>query len=163
MELLLRLAKESELDTVMSIYDDARGYEGCVWNEYYPDREILISDYESGNLYVYVSGDTVIGAISVEIDEEIRGFDCLKVNDGTQISFARVAIAKKYLNQGYAKKMVSELLSVLRKKGYTSAQILVSPKNIAAMSVYKRLGFEFYIKVEAYGEEFYLCEKLLSE
>lgn len=163
MELLLRLAKESELDTVMGMYGDAREYEGCVWNEYYPDREILLFDYENGNLYVYASGDTVIGAISVELDEEIKGFDCLKVCDGTQISFARVVIAKDYLNQGYAKKMVSALLEVLQKRGYTSAQILVSPKNIAAMSVYKRLGFEFYNTVEAYGEEFYLCEKLLGQ
>ncbi len=162
MELLLRLARESELDTVMGIYEDAKGYEGCAWDEYYPDREILLSDYENDALYVYVSEEAVIGAISVEVDEEINKLDCLKVKDGTQISFARVAIAKKYLCQGYAKKMVSELLEILRKKGYTSAQILVSPKNIAAMSVYKRLDFEFYDKVEAYEQEFYVCEKLLK-
>ena len=57
--------------------------------------------------------------------------------------------------------MVEELLKILRSKGYTAAQILVSPKNKAAMGIYRRLGFEFYDIVEAYGEEFYLCEKLI--
>ena len=161
MEPLLRLAKECELDAVMNIYNDAKSYEGCVWNEYYPDRDILLADYNDKGLYVYTLEDKIIGAISVEVDEEIERLDCRKVKDGTQISFARVAIAKEYLNQGYGKKMVSALLSLLHEKGYTSAQILVSPKNISAVSVYKRLGFEFGDIIEAYEQEFYYCEKLI--
>lgn len=163
MELILRLAKSSELDFIMEIYEDAKSYEGCVWDEYYPNREILISDYESGGLYVYVKDGDIIGAISVEHDEEMEGLDCRKVKDGTQISFARVAIVRKYLNQGYGRKMVEALLKILRNMGYTSAQIFVSPKNLSAVSIYKRLGFEFYRTVEAYGEIFYFCEKLLKD
>ena len=161
MDLLLRLAKENELDALMQMYNDARSYEGCVWDEYYPNREILISDFRNGGLYVYVLKNTIIGAISVEIDEELQKFDCWKIQGEGSISFARVVISKELLGNGYGKKMVKELLKILRSKGYTSAQILVSPKNKAAMGIYRRLGFEFYDIVEAYGEEFYLCEKLI--
>ena len=160
MELLLRLAKESELDTVMEMYEDARSYEGCVWGDSYPDREILLYDYSEGNLYVYVSENKIIGAISVERDEALEKFKCWKIQDERRISFARVVIARDFLHQGYGKRMVEELLKILQARGHSTAQILVSPKNQAAMSVYRRLGFDFYDIVEAYGQEFYLCEKV---
>ena len=153
----LRLAQWDDLDTVMAMYKDALSYEGCVWDEYYPNREILLDDFQNGGLYVYVLKNKVIGAISVINDEELDKFKCWKIQDERRISFARVVIAKNCLGQGYGRNMVAELLEILRSKGYVSVQILVSPKNKSAMRVYQRLDFEFYDIAEAHGEEFYLA------
>lgn len=162
MNCVLRLAQSAELNEIMKIYRDARSYEGCVWDEYYPNGEILLEDFNANSLFAYVCEDEIVGAISVCRDEELEGFDCWRVNDGAHISFARVVIAKKYLGQGYGKKMVDALIKRLEEKRYSSVRILVSVENKAAMSIYRRLGFEFYFITEAYGEKFWVCEKVLT-
>lgn len=162
MELFLRPAEKCDLDAVMQIYETAKHYDGCVWDEEYPNREIMLSDYENGGLYVYTLDNRIIGTISVIIDSDLEAFNCWKVQNGSQISFARIAIAEDFLNKGYGRRMVEELLKILNEKGYDSVQILVSPKNIAAMKIYKRLNFEFYRIEKVHGEDFYLCEKLFN-
>lgn len=161
MEAYLRKALERELDTVREIYADARGYEGCVWGEDYPDEELLREDFTSGNLYTYVLKNEIIGVVSLENSEEFDNFKCWKIQDGREVCFSRVAISKKYHSKGYGKKMIAALLLLLKEKGYSSARILVSPSNPAAMAVYRGLGFDFYEKVEMYGREFLLSERII--
>ena len=162
METFLRLATGDELDTVMKIYEDARLYEGCVWGDDYPTRDIMLEDFENRALYVYVSKNEIIGAISAIFDEDLEKFDCWKIQDEKQISFARVVIAKDFLHQGHGRKMVEEFMRMLKEKGHSSIRILVSPKNIAAMSIYRHLDFEFYHLAEVHEEEFWLCEKVVK-
>ena len=162
MKFLLRPAEKCDLDAVMQIYEAAKHYDGCVWDEEYPNREIMMSDFENGGLYVYVLDKRIIGVISAIIDSDLEKFNCWKVQNGSQISFARVAIVEDLLNRGYGRQMVEDLLKILKEKGHESVQILVSPHNIAAMKIYRRLNFDFYFIERVHGEEFYLCEKILK-
>ena len=160
--LKLRKAKREELDYVMETYTDARSFEGCVWDEYYPNVEILLQDFESGSLYVYAIESKIIGAVSVVFDEDLESFDCWRVKDGKQISIVRVVIAREFLGWGFCYKMVLAAVDMIKEMGYSAVRLLVSPKNKSAMSIYKRLGFEYYFIAEAHEEEFWLCEKVLN-
>lgn len=162
MSLELRPARREELAFVMQMYNDARSFEGCAWDDDYPDEDILNDDFFSDRLYVFVLKNQIIGAISVLFDENLEEFECWKIQSARSVEFARVVISKEYLGQGYGTKMVSETLALLKRMEYDSVRILVSPSNPSAIAVYKKLGFDF-LRVESfpYGD-FWLCEKGLA-
>ena len=163
MDFVLRFAKEDELPFVWKMYEDAKSYDGCVWNEEYPDKEFLLEDFKSGNLLVFVMKNEIMGAISIEFDDELDDFDCWKVQSQKSVGFARVVIAKDFLGQGYGTKMVDELLKIYEQSGWEVVRILVSPKNLSAMAIYKKLGFEFLCIKNVFDQDFWLCEKALKE
>ena len=163
MDEILRFAKEDELSTVWNMYVDAKSYDGCVWNEEYPSKDILYEDFKNGNLCVFVSKNKIIGAISVEFDEEFKNFNCWKIQCDKTIGFARVVIAKEFLGQGYGRKMVENLLRFFEQNGWDAVRILVSPKNHSAMAIYKKLDFDFICIENVYDEDFWLCEKDLRK
>lgn len=53
-----------------------------------------------------------------------------------------VITPKKYRGYGYAKRCVYALCEILLKQGYKFVVLHVNPQNEAAISVYKRIGFE---------------------
>ena len=158
----LRIAKEEDLSSVWNMYKAAKSYEGCVWNDEYPSEDILLEDFKADMLYVFVLENKMIGAISAEFDEEWDNFDCWKIQSEKYIGFARVVIAEEYLGQGYGTKMVEETLALFKKNGWDTVRIFVSPKNLSAMAIYKKLGFDFLCIGRAYDEDFWLCEKGLD-
>ena len=162
MSLELRPARREELAFVMQMYNDARSFEGCAWDDDYPDEDILNDDFFSDRLYVLVLKNQIIGAISVLFDENLEEFECWKIQSARSVEFARVVISKECVGQGYGTKMVSETLELLKRMEYDSVRILVSPSNPSAIAVYKKLGFDF-LRVESfpYGD-FWLCEKGLA-
>lgn len=162
MSLELRPARREELAFVMQMYNDARSFEGCAWDDDYPDEDILNDDFFSDRLYVLALKNQIIGAISVLFDENLEEFECWKIQSVRSVEFARVVISKEYVGQGYGTKMVSETLELLKRMEYDSVRILVSPSNPSAIAVYKKLGFDF-LRVESfpYGD-FWLCEKGLA-
>ena len=162
MSLELRPARREELAFVMQMYNDARSFEGCAWDDDYPDEDILNDDFFSDRLYVLVLKNQIIGAISVLFDENLEEFECWKIQSARSVEFARVVISKEHVGQGYGTKMVSETLELLKRMEYDSVRILVSPSNPSAIAVYKKLGFDF-LRVESfpYGD-FWLCEKGLA-
>ena len=162
MSLELRPARREELAFVMQMYNDARSFEGCAWDDDYPDEDILNDDFFSDRLYVLVLKNQIIGAISVLFGENLEEFECWKIQSARSVEFARVVISKEYVGQGYGTQMVSETLALLKRMEYDSVRILVSPSNPSAIAVYKKLGFDF-LRVESfpYGD-FWLCEKGLA-
>lgn len=162
MSLELRPARREELAFVMQMYNDARSFEGCAWDDDYPDEDILNDDFFSDRLYVLVLKNQIIGAISVLFDENLEEVECWKIQSARSVEFARVVISKEHVGQGYGTKMVSETLELLKRMEYDSVRILVSPSNPSAIAVYKKLGFDF-LRVESfpYGD-FWLCEKGLA-
>lgn len=161
MELILRSAQDSDLSCVLKMYKDALSYEGCVWDEEYPNEEILIEDFNSGSLYIFVLKNKIVGAISAIFDGDLDKVKCWKIQSSNPISFARVVVAKKFLGQGYGTKMVEELLKILSDKGYDAVRILVSPLNQSAMAIYRKLGFDFLCIENVHEMDFWVCERRL--
>ena len=163
MEFALRFAKEDELPLVWQMYEDAKSFDGCVWNEEYPDKEILLDDFKKETLCVFMMKNKIIGAVSIEFDDYLDDFECWKIQSDKSVSFARVVIAKDFLGQGYGTKMVAKLLKVFKESEWEVVRILVSPENASAMAIYRKLGFEFLCIKHLYDEDFWLCEKSLID
>lgn len=163
MKLELRLAEQEELSCVASMYKDARAFEGCAWDEDYPNEKILFEDFYGKSLYVFVLENEIIGAVSIVNGEDLKEFECWKIQTDNFAEFARVVVSKKRSGQGYGKKMVEETLKLLAKKGYDSVRILVAPTNLPAVEIYKKTGFDF-LRLEKfpYGD-FWLCERKIEK
>lgn len=163
MELELRLSRLDELDTIMQMYNDARSFDGCAWTDDYPDRALLLDDFFANSLYAFASKNKIIGAVSLEFDENFGEFKCWKIQAERIVAFARLVISKDCLGQGYGTALVLELLSLLKKMSYQAVRILVSPINTSAIAVYKKTGFDFLcIETFPFGD-FWLCERSLEE
>ena len=162
MDLCLRFANEDELPLVWSMYEDAKTYEGCVWDDEYPSKEILIDDFNNSTLCVLVLKNQIIGAITIVFDDYLDDFKCWKIQTVKAVSFARVVIAKDFLGCGYGTRMVEMLLNILKESGWDVVRILVSPDNPSAIAIYKKLGFEFLCIDSAFDENYWLCEKALN-
>lgn len=145
MSTAFRKATDGDLPAVLALYRSVLGTEGCTWNEDYPSEREAKGDLSSGGLYVFESDGKLIGAISVLSGEEFDG----------------LAVATEEQGKGRAKTVAREALKEAGKKGYTSARLLVSKVNRAAVGLYRSLGFDFVGECHKYGIDFFACEKLL--
>ena len=160
MDTYLRRAEEKDIPSVVSLYSDAVGREGCTWNEYYPTRDDAENDLKNGCLYVYEYDGKTIGAISIVPENELDEMECWKKNEDVR-EFARVTVSEEYSGHGFAGMMVGELFSVLSSQGCKSVHILAAKCNKAALRTYEKLGFEFVGECFMYGNNYFAAEKIL--
>ena len=157
----LRKAAESDLYAVTMLYHAACQMENSTWNEYYPTAEDAAADLDAGGLYVYVDGETVIGAVSVAAENELDELKCWRVRDDRVKEIARVTISGAYRGLGLAAKMLEELLEILKIQGCSAVHLLAAKCNPAALKTYERLEFEYLTECEMYGNTYFAGEKEL--
>lgn len=160
-EIFLKKATAEDVDSVIEIYNAVKGGKFCVWNENYPTEEDARGDMEAGCLYVLIKDGETIGCASVEPVAEDDDLPFWQINDGTHRETSRIAIAPSHQGKGYAKLMVSLLISELKKDGVSSVHLLAAKKNPPALHTYISLGFEIIGECFRYGHDYYVCEMLL--
>lgn len=162
--LFLRRAGREDLPAVKSLYDAAIGRPGCTWNRYYPAQENLEEDLKNGGLYLYTDGKRVIGAVSVLIGSDME-LDELPMRLGTlsPCELSRITIDASYSGKGLARKMLSELFALLRQQGRDGVRLLAAKCNIAAVKTYRSLDFSFTGECRMYENDYYICERSLTE
>ena len=82
-----------------------------------------------------------------------------------------MAILKEHWGQGLGKKILSELISFAKLAGYEQLELEVASCNSAAVSLYKKLGFEVYgerprslkLKNGDYFDELLMIKKLTCD
>lgn len=158
-----RKATRGEIPLVVEIYDSVRNGEFCVWSDSYPTVEDAVADEAAGCLYVLVKDGDVIGCASVEPVAEDDDLPFWRVVDGSHREISRIAIAPRMQGRGYARVMVSALISELEATGVSSVHLLAAKKNPPAYKTYRALGFEFLGECFRYGAEYFVCEKVLRD
>ena len=159
-KLNFRIARQSEEEQVLSLYQSAKNSAFCVWNDSYPSIAEIKHDLETKNLYVMTDGSKVIGAISVVPENELDGFDCWSCKDGKEI--ARVVIDKAYRGNGLSFEMVQSIMSILRENGCKAIHLSVVKTNIPAYKTYIKAGFDVVGEAQMYGNDYYLMEKTID-
>lgn len=157
----LRKAKATDLDCILTLYTEAIGREGCVWDEEYPGANFLRSDLAAGDLYVLEDGGEIIGAVSLEQEREYDDLAEFAITDKSEREIARVVIAKRHSGKGLAAKMLQMLFDTLKAEGLRGIRLSVASCNEAAMRTYKKLGFAFLAPAKLYGGDYWLCERIL--
>ena len=156
----LRKATAADTETVLSLYRDAVGRDGCTWNEYYPSAETVEEDLGFDSLYVYESDGTVIGCVSVVGENELDELDGWEHTENVK-EFARITIRRDYAGQGLAAKLLAGLFEKLKGEGCEAVHILVAVGNMAAQKTYTRLGFRLFGEVEMFGHLYHCGELVL--
>lgn len=168
MEMEFRTATPDDLDALVSLYGAAtqdmlrQGIDQ--WDEYYPDREILTEDVESGDMTLgLLDGEPACAwVVNREYEpeyvsgawEHTRGDFCV---------LHRLCVNPELQGRGLARQAMARMEKNAFDKGFDSVRLDVFSQNLHAQRLYERLGYKRTGEVRFRKGIFYLMEKGLEE
>ena len=111
-----------------------------IWNEYYPN-ECFLGDIENNNLYLLKKDNKIISVATMcSCDESGNEFKW----SGTKNSkfLTRFAVSVDFLNMGYGKLMLKNLIELAQGMGIESLRLAVAKVNTPAIKLYEKFGFK---------------------
>lgn len=154
----------TDLDGVMRLYHMALGSPGCVWNENYPDRELISQDLQAGDLYgIRNAKGEVIAAVAKDRDEEVDSLPFWTREYAPGAELARLVVHKRWKNQGLARVLHIQMQKELAKRGFHSVHFLVAEVNEPARRSYEALEYSFRGETDLFGHHYFCYEKSISE
>jgi len=156
----LRKADIKDKKRVLELYDSVRGKGFCPWNEEYPVMREIDGDTAAGCLYLFTEGEKLIGALSVEPENELDDRPFWRCPDKAA-EVARVVVAPGYQGKGIAARMMGMIEQRLKREGFEAIHLLVAEDNLPAWKTYEKTGFSFLDRIEIYGGIFRACEKII--
>ena len=164
MELEFRRAGTDDLDALVALYgaaaQDMREKGIDQWDEYYPDREILSEDVESGDMTLgLLDGEPVCAyVVNREYDPEYE----LGAWDHTEGDFCvlhRLCVNPAMQGRGLARQAMAHMEKNALDKGFDSVRLDVFSQNLHAQRLYEKLGYKRTGEVRFRKGIFYLMEK----
>ena len=67
----IRKAKLDEAQEILTIYKSLIGYEGCLWDDYYPSIDVVENDIKNDSLYLIEINNLIVAVAHAGIDEEL--------------------------------------------------------------------------------------------
>lgn len=106
----------------------------CFGQEAFTKQQLayLLTDYNAIGLVARVNG-------------EIAGFVIARVDIGRNVSFGHILtvdITSAYRRKGIAQKLCHEVETIFREKGIKECRLEVREDNVAALNLYKKLGYK---------------------
>lgn len=120
-----------------------------------PEIKVFIEDFGKidDHCLVAVHDSKIIGAVWTRIlSGEVRGFG--NIDENTP-EFA-ISLYKEYRGKGIGTKLMQNMLSLLKRKGYKQASLSVQKDNYAA-KMYQKFGFKI---IDENDEEYIMLYKL---
>ena len=153
---------ENDLASVMTLYNEAIGSEGCVWNDLYPTEDLILNDIKQGNLFgIKDSSGEIIASIAIDDDKVVENLKCWSNELKPSAELARLVISQKYKNQGLARILIMQMTKILKLQGYKSAHFLAAVQNKPAMHSYDALPFNKVGETILFEAEYLCYEKEL--
>ena len=164
MELEFRRAGTDDLDALVALYGAAaqdmweKGIDQ--WDEYYPDREILTEDVESGDMTLgFLDGQLACAwVVNREYDPEYE----LGAWDHTEGDFCvllRLCVNPAMQGRGLARQAMARMEKNALEQGFDSVRLDVFSQNLHAQRLYEKLGYRRTGEVRFRKGIFYLMEK----
>lgn len=155
----IKLLTKNEIDDIKNLYKNIRENTYTLWDENYPNEELINWDIERKSLYGVFENDTLIaisfaGERCEDNEEDFTWKDTFRKR-GT---FARIGVSSEHQNKGVGTFLVGFILKELRNQGFDGVRILVGTSNINAIKLYSKFGFENCGTAKRYGHEYYLYE-----
>ena len=147
------LAQAADAPAVFKLYRTMLGIPGCTWTDEYPNEELVAMDIRTESLYLLKDADgTIVAAAAAGPDDELKDFEWGLDNP---CELARVAVAYTLQNQGLGFLLLRQVIDAAKARGFDGIRMLVSPENISAQALYRKLGFERLDEVQMFGLHFY--------
>ena len=156
-------AQPQDKAEILKLYKAQIGREFCPWTEEYPDEETIEFDLSRDSLFVLKDGDRIVGAVSIDDDEEVNALGCWNKSLAPGGEIARIAVLPEYQNRGLARQMVRYAMKVLRQRGFRSIHFLVNRHNTKAIRSYAAFGFDVVGECHMFEQDFLCYEKELQE
>lgn len=154
----LRPAVADDTEDVLSLYNSVKGRPGCLWDEDYPNADIVAYDLAHKGLYLLEDSGVLIGAASVITEIELDDLTFWTDTVLPPVEIARIVIHPDHQGQGLAKDMLRMLFA--RLKGVGAVRLLAGPENPAACKTYSALGFREVGRCFKYGHDYIAMELL---
>lgn len=166
MELEFRRAGTDDLDALVALYgaaaQDMRGKGIDQWDEYYPDREILIEDVESGDMTLGLLDGQLACAYVVNREYEPEyELGAWEHTEGDFCVLHRLCVNPEMQGRGLARQAMARMEKNERDQGFDSVRLDVFSQNLHAQRLYERLGYRRTGEVRFRKGIFYLMEKKL--
>lgn len=143
----IRAAHKDELNEIMELIAK------CVrvmqdggsdqWDEGYPNKEIISEDIERGTLFVCFEKDKIAGIIVLD-ENQAEEYEAIEwtTHKGTHLIMHRLAVHPEVQGKGIARKLIAYAEDVAFRGSYTSIRLDTYAKNVKALELYSRLGYE---------------------
>ena len=164
MEMEFRTATIDDLDALVALYGAAtqdmlrQGIDQ--WDEYYPDREILTEDVESGDMTLgLLDGEPACAwVVNREYEPEyVSG--AWEHTGGDFCVLHRLCVNPELQGRGLAQQAMARMEKNARDQGFDSVRLDVFSQNLHAQRLYERLGYRRTGEVRFRKGIFYLMEK----
>lgn len=145
-DLKIRHAKESDLPSVMKIYDFARRFMAEHGNPRqwgstnWPPESLIKSDIESGKLYVCTSGENVTGVFFFDFGKDIEP-SYLKLEEGTWKDGSAYGVVHRIASDGKVKGVGSFCINWAFEK-CRHLRIDTHLDNVVMQNLLAKIGFE---------------------
>ena len=155
----IKLLTKENINEILKLYEDIKNKTYTLWDNDYPNEELIKWDIERKGLWGVFHNNSLI-AISFcgKRNEDGEENFTWKEKFNKRGTFARIGVSPNYQNKGVGTMLVDFVLKELKNQGYDGVRILVGTKNISAIKLYKKFGFNNCGRVERYGHEYYLFE-----
>ena len=166
MELEFRRAGTDDLDALVALYgaaaQDMREKGIDQWDEYYPDREILAEDVESGDMTLGLLDGQLACAYVVNREYEPEyELGAWEHTEGDFCVLHRLCVYPEMQGRGLARQAMARMEKNARDQGFDSVRLDVFSQNLHAQRLYERLGYRRTGEVRFRKGIFYLMEKKL--
>ena len=149
MDYQFRLAKISEAFEIWQILKDAiqrRKEDGSnQWQDGYPNMDVVKNDIERKIGFVLTQNDNIIGYTAVIINDEpdYINIEGKWLTNQEFMVYHRVAISKKFLAKGMAKKMMKLIEEYALSKNIYSLKADTNHDNIPMLKIFEKMGYSF--------------------
>lgn len=136
----------------------------------HPTDAMIQAYIDRQEMYLFMDGQNVAGMIAVTMYQgedyhEIPWSQNLKDDEAASLHI--LAVVPEYQGKGISKKMMEEIILLVRKNGKKALRLDVLASNVPAQRMYERLGFEYCGKQNLYAEntgwtDFLYYELMLS-
>ncbi|MBR2860506.1 MAG: N-acetyltransferase [Clostridia bacterium] len=140
-KLNISLAKEEQIDEIMSVYAFARGFMAQTgnpnqWGKTYPEKETLLEDVRNNRLYTVNSGGEIVGAFMFYVGIE----PTYKIIRGAWQNDEEYGVIHRVASGGKVKGVFSALLDFCLTKT-NHLRIDTHQDNVVMQSVLAKHGF----------------------
>jgi len=151
-EYIFVLAKSEEIPEIVDIYNGLVGTPGCTWSFDYPNKETAEYDIKKDSLYVLKKNKKIIAVATVGSFNELNDLEWKPKNP---CELHRIGVISTMLNQGIGTILLQNTIKTVKELKYDGMRFLVSKKNISALALYDKIGFERCGEVFMHDIDFY--------
>jgi len=144
------LASYGDIPEIVNIYHSLVGTPGCTWDLDYPSRETAEDDIKNDWLYVLRNGERIVAVASAGNFDELGDLEWKLKNP---CELARIGVMPTMQKQGIGTIILQHTIEAMRAKGYDGMRFTACKKNLPALALYDKNGFERCGEVFRFGRE----------